>query len=159
MAVDKRIGYLLKQAQHLARAVMDDALRDQGVNAPQYAALSLIADQPDQSSASLARHSLVTAQTMAGIIGQLASKGLVRRTAHDTNRQILTVAPTSIGLERLRECERITDEIEARMQAGFGPADEDAIRRLLRLCIDGLRTPPPGDAFAEPVVKDAEGVP
>ena len=139
MPVNNRVGFLLSQAQHLARSRMDEALRGQAVNAPQYAVLSLVAAEPGQSSAGLARRFFVTAQTMAGIIGQLQRKGLVRRTAHDTNKQILTVAVTQAGLDRLRACERITDEIEARMQAGFGPADEDALRRILLLCIDRLR--------------------
>lgn len=138
MAVNDRIGYLLNQAHHLARFSLDEALRRQDVNAPQYATLSLAASEPGQSSAGLARRFLVTAQTMAGIIGQLERKGLVRRTAHDTNKQILTVTVTQAGLERLRACDRITDAVEARMQAGFGPADEATLRRILLLCIRGL---------------------
>ena len=140
MAANDRVGYLLNQAQHLARSRMDEALRGQDVNAPQHAALSLAAAEPGQSSAGLARRFLVTAQTMAGIVGQLERKNLVRRTAHGTNKQVLTVAVTQAGLDRLRECERITDGVEARMQAGFGPADEDELRRILLLCIRGLRS-------------------
>ena len=139
MAVNNRVGFLLNRTQHLMRSRMDEALRGQAVNAPQYAALSLAAAEPGHSSAGLARRFSVTAQTMAGIIEQLERKGLVRRAAHDTNRQILTVAVTQTGLDRLRACERATDEVEARMQAGFGPADEDALRRILLLCIRGLR--------------------
>lgn len=138
MAVNNRIGFLLSQAQHVMRCRMDEALRGQAVNAPQYAVLSLAAAEPGHSSAGLARRFFVTAQTMAGIIGQLERKGLVRRTAHGTNKQILTVAVTQAGQERLRSCERIADGIEARMRAGFGPADEDALRRVLLLCIRGL---------------------
>lgn len=139
MAVNNRIGFLLNRTQHLMRSRMDEALHGQAVNAPQYAVLALAAAEPGHSSAGLARRFFVTAQTMAGIIGQLESKGLVRRTAHDTNKQILIVAVTQAGLERLRECERITDGVEARMQAMFGPADEDALRRILLLCIRALR--------------------
>jgi len=59
-----RIGYELKRAQHALRLGMDEELRGLGVTTPQYAAMSVLAEEPGLSNAQLARRSSVTPQTM-----------------------------------------------------------------------------------------------
>lgn len=70
-----RIGYELKEAQHALRLRMDEALRGYGVTTPQYAAMSVLAEQPGLSNAQLARRSFLTPQTMNQILGKLGGGG------------------------------------------------------------------------------------
>ena len=74
-----RVGYELKRVQHALRQAMDEALRETGVTTPQYAAMSVLAEEPGLSNARLARRSFVTPQTMNQILARLEASGLVER--------------------------------------------------------------------------------
>jgi hypothetical protein len=62
--LESRVGYQLKRAEHALRLEMDGALRDMGLTTPQYAALSVLGDEPGLSGAELARRCFVTPQTI-----------------------------------------------------------------------------------------------
>src|SRR5215210_8834606 len=77
-----RVGYELKRVQHDLRLYMDAGLRELDVTTPQYAALSVLAEEPGISNAALARRSFVTPQTMNQIMLRLEAAGLVGRRPH-----------------------------------------------------------------------------
>ena len=137
--LDNRIGYELKGAQHSLRLRMDEALRGHGVTTPQYAAMSVLAEQPGLSNAQLARRSFLTPQTMNQILGKLEGLGFVERRGHPEHGRVLQAYLTRSG-ERLRdECDRTVAAVEKRMVSGLS---EDEQRRLLEAlcrCAEALR--------------------
>ena len=73
------LGYALKRAQQAMRLHMDRQLKEIGLNAPQYAVLASLEDEPGASNARLARRAFVTPQTMQAMLVKLEQSGLIER--------------------------------------------------------------------------------
>src|SRR6266702_1738384 len=126
--------YLVKQVELAIRSHLDDMLRPAGLTALQYTALTVLERHPDLSSAQLARHSFVTAQSMADMITTLEGRGLIQRHRDRADRRRLVVALTAGGRELLDRYRDQVGALEARMQAGLTKAEITALRRSLRAC-------------------------
>src|ERR1700751_1178361 len=109
--------YLVKRVELAIRARLDEIVRPAGLTAVQYTALTVLERHDDMSSAQLARHSFVTAQSMADMITTLQRRRLIERHRDRADRRRLVVALTAEGrrlLDRFRdevaalECEMIT---------------------------------------------------
>lgn len=114
-----RVGYELKRVQHALRQAMDEALRETGVTTPQYAAMSVLAEEPGLSNARLARRSFVTPQTMNQILARLEASGLVERRGHPEHGRVLQNFLTREGEGLLEGCDRSVDAVEERMVSGL----------------------------------------
>lgn len=135
-----RIGYELKRAQHALRLRMDEALRGAGVTAPQYAALSVLSEEPGLSNAQLARRSFVTPQTMNSILVKLEANGFVERREHPEHGRVLQAYLTPQG-EKLRgECARRVGAVEERMALGLSADERRALLDALRGLSEALLT-------------------
>jgi DNA-binding MarR family transcriptional regulator len=137
--------YLIKQVELAVRSRLDDIVRPGGMTALQYTALTVLERHADMSSAQLARHSFVTAQSMADLISALEARGLIERHRDRADRRRLVVALTAEGRALL---DRYRDEVaalEASMVAGLPPDEVAALRRALNTCHANLagKTPVP----------------
>ncbi len=137
-----RVGYELKRVQHALRLEMDEALRAAGVTTPQYAAMSVLAEEPGLSNARLARRSFVTPQTMNQILARLEASGLVERRRHPEHGRVLQTFLTRKGEGLLEECARMVDAVEKRMVSGLTEDDRRALLRSLRACAEALTRSP-----------------
>ena len=133
-----RVGYELKRVQHALRQAMDDALRETGVTTPQYAAMTVLAEEPGLSNARLARRSFVTPQTMNQILGRLEAAGLVERRGHPEHGRVLQTFLTREGERLLEGCDRAVDAVEERMVSRLTEADRRALLESLRACAGAL---------------------
>lgn len=141
LGLDSRVGYELKRVQHFLRLEMDAALKEMGVTTPQYAALSVLAEEPGLSNAALARRSFVTPQTMNQILGRLEAAGLVERRPHPEHGRVLQAFLTEDG-ERLRgDCATRVDAVEERMVGGLSEGERLGLLEMLRTCSVALRRP------------------
>ena len=136
--VEGRVGYQMKRAQHALRNGMDGALRDVGMTAAQYAALSALEAAPGLSGAELARRGFVTPQTMNGILVNLENAGLVVRRPHPQHGRILRSFLTEAGQELVPRAHVVVEDIEQRMLAGLGWEDRRRLLEALRSCADAL---------------------
>jgi DNA-binding MarR family transcriptional regulator len=137
--LESRVGYELKKVQHDLRLGMEGSLKGLGVTPPQYAALSVLAEEPGLSNATLARRSHVTPQTMNQILVRLEAAGLVERHAHPEHGRVLQAYLTEEG-ERLRqECAERVDALEGRMVSGLSEGERSDLLGLLRRCSAALR--------------------
>jgi len=137
--LENRVGYELKRVQHDLRLGMDGTLKELDMTAPQYAALSVLAEEPGLSNAALARRSFVTPQTMNQILVRLEAAGLVERHAHPEHGRVLQAHLTEEG-ERLRQkCAERVDTIEELMVSGLSEDERSALLGLLRRCSAALR--------------------
>jgi DNA-binding MarR family transcriptional regulator len=137
-SVSNQIGYELKHAQHALRLKMDEALRDLELTAPQYAALSVLADEPGLSSATLARRCFVTPQTMNSIVKQLKSSGMIERQQHPAHGRILQTTLTDDGQRRVLQAHQLVSEITSRMVATLAEAQQQQLLAWLRACSAAL---------------------
>jgi DNA-binding MarR family transcriptional regulator len=134
-----RVGYELKRVQHDLRHGMDEALKGLGVTTPQYAALSVLAEEPGLSNAGLARRSFVTPQTMNQILVRLEAAGLVERRPHPEHGRVLQARLTEEGEKLRRECAKRVDVIEERMVRGLSEEERLGLLEMLRRCSEALR--------------------
>ena len=127
------LGYLLRQASLAWRARMEHALAEFAVTPPQFAALTMIGAYPGLSSADLARLSLLTPATVAGIVANLKRAGALTARRHPVHGRILQLALTAKGNAQLARCKRRGYSLEARLAEDLSPAEEKAVRRWLAL--------------------------
>lgn len=134
-----RVGYELKRVQHDLRLGMNAELKEADVTTPQYAALSVLAEQPGISNAALARRSFVTPQTMNQIMVRLEDAGLVERHAHPEHGRVLQAYLTKEGEELREQCAERVDVIEEQMVSGLSEEERSKLLGLLRRCSAALR--------------------
>jgi DNA-binding MarR family transcriptional regulator len=140
--LESRVGYQLKKAQHALRLQMDGTLRRVGLTTPQYAALSVLEDGPGLSGAELARRCFVTPQTMNAIVANLETAGLVDRRPHPEHGRVLQAYLTEMGEELVSRAHGIVEDIEQHMLAGLDRDERLRLLKVLRSCIDSLKTGP-----------------
>jgi len=135
----EKIGYEMKRAQHGLRLEMDAALKGLGVTTPQYAALSVLAEEPGISNAALARRSFVTPQTMNQILVRLEAAGFVERRPHPEHGRVLQAFLTEEGERLRRYCATRVDAVEERMVGGLSEGERLGLLEMLRACSVALR--------------------
>jgi DNA-binding MarR family transcriptional regulator len=137
--LESRVGYELKKVQHDLRLGMTGMLKELGVTPPQYAALSVLTEEPGLSNATLARRSFVTPQTMNQILVRLEAAGLVERHAHPEHGRVLQAYLTGEGEKLRKQCARRVDAIEERMVSGLSENERSNLLEMLQRCSVALR--------------------
>lgn len=134
--------YLVKQVELAIRARLDDIVRPAGLTALQYTALTVLERNGDMSSAQLARHSFVTAQSMGDLVGALEARGLIERQRDPADRRKLAVRLTVSGRELLEAYREEVAALEAAMLAGLAGEQVTALRAALTTCHSNLSARP-----------------
>jgi DNA-binding MarR family transcriptional regulator len=130
--------YLLKRVELAVRSRLDEIVRPAGLTAAQYTALTVLERHDDMSSAQLARHSFVTAQSMADMITTLQGRKLIERHRDRADRRRLVVSLTAEGRVLL---DRYRDEVaalEGDLIAGLSGQEIAGLRAVLNTCYDNL---------------------
>jgi DNA-binding MarR family transcriptional regulator len=125
------LGYLLRQANVAFRARLERALADLGITQPQFSVLTMIAAYPACSSADLSRLTLLTAQTITVIVGNLMRDGLLTSAPHPVHKRIRRLDLTPRGKDTLVRCKARVRVLEADIAAEFSPEEEAIVKRWL----------------------------
>jgi DNA-binding MarR family transcriptional regulator len=125
------LGYLLRQASLAWRARMEHALAEFAITPPQFAALTMIGAYPRLSSADLARLSILTPATVAGIVANLKRDGAATARPHPVHGRILQLELTDKGKTQLARCKRRVYALETELTVDMSEADENVVRRWL----------------------------
>ena len=91
----------------------------------------MIGAYPGLSSADLARASLLTPATIAGIVANLKRAGGITARPHPVHGRILQLELTDSGKSLLARCKRRVTALETELTAGLAAEDERAVRRWL----------------------------
>lgn len=126
--------YQVKQVELAVRARLDEIFRPAGLTALQYTALTVLERHSDMSAAQLARHSFVTAQSMADMIAALQARGLIERHRDRADRRRLVVALTAEGHSLLDRYRGTVAELEEGMLAGLSGEAVEGLRHSLHTC-------------------------
>jgi DNA-binding MarR family transcriptional regulator len=140
--MSKRLGYVLKRAQHALRTSIDDQLNPLGLTTAQYNLLSAVAVEPGISNAALARMAFVTAQSMQGVVANMEKQGLLRRAPHPTHGRIRQSELTRKGTDLLAEAHKVLIGIEEKMTAGLSQEEVEALRCALLRCAENMQIAP-----------------
>lgn len=138
MPLEDRLGTDIRRVHQELMAAKHEALKHAGLTVPQYSALYLIDRSPGISGAALARHSLVTPQTMATVLRNLETLGLIERKPHEWHRNVVETELTEAGKRALALADSAASAIERRLAGRFTPGERDTLRQLLRRCSEEL---------------------
>ena len=136
---DGHSGFLLHQAWQAFRNAMDTALREHGMNGPQYGVLSVLARDPGMSGADLARATNITPQAMNGVLATLEREGLVERRPHATHGRILQTSLTPEGRSRLDAATPAVRAVERSIERDLSVDQVGALKGWLVATAERLR--------------------
>jgi DNA-binding MarR family transcriptional regulator len=131
----------LKEVLRALRSAMESRMRSrEGVSSFAHAMLlAFLAREPGLSGAQAARRSLVTAQTMNGLLRNLEAAGYVAREPNPENRRADRWFLTRKGLRHLEKGRGVADEVIRQMLAPLTDRDTQRLYKLLGRCGEALR--------------------
>lgn len=133
--------YMAKQLELVVRARLEEILKDEGITALQYTALTVLDHHDGLSPAQLARDSFVTPQSTADLVAKLERRSLVRRDRNPANRRELVVSLTAAGRRLLLRHAAEVAGLEERMTSALGAGDVEVFRSHLDACRVALTKP------------------
>jgi DNA-binding MarR family transcriptional regulator len=125
------LTYLLRQANASVRLALDRALAKEEMTHPQQSVLTMIRAYEAISAADVARLTMLTPQTINGIVRALELRGAIRKEPDPVHGRILRLIITEEGRALNRRCRALAAPIEATLQAKMRASAEEAIRQWL----------------------------
>jgi DNA-binding MarR family transcriptional regulator len=133
-----RLTYIVKQVELAIRAGIERSLADMDVTPNQHMALSMLARKPGMSGADLARRLFVSPQAAHMTVLALEKRGLVARKTAVGDRRALSVHLTPAGLDLLRRCDKLINDLDAAMIAYLTSSAQAELRASLWSCVQAL---------------------
>jgi len=137
-APEPRPSYLIGRLHRVLRQSLDAGVRAHGLTVAQYAALSILGDQPGLSNAQLARRSFMTAQAAHQSLQALQELGLVERAQDPDHGRISRTRLTPRGRKALASCERAVDDVESEMLRVLPRDRRSQLSSDLKACLKAL---------------------
>lgn len=125
------LTYLLRQAHGAVRLAADRALAAEGMTQPQSAALTMIRAYDGLSAADLARLTMLTPQTINGIVRALEARGAITKRPDPVHGRILRLEVTEEGRALNARCRALTRPIEETLNGLIDPDLQPALRQWL----------------------------
>lgn len=130
-----RLGYLLRLAFQALRGAIDQAARQHGLTAPQYATMNVLLKEPGLTGAQIARQSHLSPQTVNEIVVKLEASGLAKRKPHKRDKRILCGYLTPTGEQLFNQVDAEVRRIEDQVLEVMRPEDRESLARGLVLCM------------------------
>lgn len=124
------VFFLSQQVFQAVRRRLEIALQAEGLTPTQYMVLSLI-QNPNVSSAVLARQTHMTPQSMGELVKALETKGLISRSDNSEDRRGVLLQHTPAGRRKLTRCTRLATLSEQDFLSGFSGSEAEQLRELL----------------------------
>lgn len=125
-----RPGFLLRRAHQISAAVFEDECRSVALTPAQFGVLTVLKAHPGLGQSSLARALGFDKVTVLRVLRGLQARGLVERTASETNRRSISVMLTDTGHDVLRQAQKPAEKAYKRLLA---PLDEGQRAQLVSL--------------------------
>lgn len=147
--------YLIGRLDRIVRRALDERLREFGLTALGYTALTVLTARPGLSNAQLARRSFMTPQGMNQVIDGLVDKGYVQRAQSTEHGRIRRIDLTELGRSVVRECSTRVVDYESTLLEALDGADRERLNALLWTIVDANRQHLP--TTAAPAEADVSG--
>ncbi len=134
--LDNLPGHYIRRLQQIAVAIFLDESREFEVTPVQYAALQAISDTPGIDQRTLARRIGFDASTMGGVIDRLDARGLVLRSASDTDRRVRLLTLTDAGRALTQAVVPTMLRAQERILAPLPGADRVLFMAMLRQLVE-----------------------
>ncbi len=117
------------------RALLEDALRDEGLTLPQLRLLKAVKREADVSAAELARRCMVTPQTLQAILVRAVQAKWIVRGKSAKNERIVTAKLTALGEAMVEKGMGMVGQIEERIWQDVGLSELRQLNETMRLGI------------------------
>lgn len=131
----RRLGYLLKYAQHELAELITAALAPYNLNGREWAVLFVLAGREPASQQQAARRLGIDRTTMVALLDTLEGKGLVSRHPHAEDRRRNVVELTQAGQNTFRYASEATEEAEREFLAPLTGSAAQQLRESLRTVV------------------------
>lgn len=125
------VGYLLRQAAHAWRRRVESALAPLEMTHAQYLVLAMVRAYPGCSNADLARLTMLTPQSVHGIIVNVERRGLIERRPDAVHGRVQNIELSPDGRDLLSRARRRVLKLEAELQKSMDKGEGASIRRWL----------------------------
>lgn len=152
--VARAINALRRMVRGL-RSAAESVERELRISAAQLFVLSELAQLPDQSVKDLAAVTMTTHSTVSQVVSQLISKGLVTRTADETDARRAVLRVTRQGTNVLKKSPRAIQEDLIDGFDSLRPSERRGLANGLEKWLEasGLGSVPPSLLFEQPVLE------
>jgi MarR family transcriptional regulator, lower aerobic nicotinate degradation pathway regulator len=133
--LDNLPGYYIRRLQQIAVAIFLDESREFEITPVQYAALQAISDHPGIDQRTLARRIGFDTSTIGGVIDRLDARGLVLRSASDTDRRVRLLTLTAAGASLTRTVVPAMLRAQERILAPLPKTERAEFMRMLRTLV------------------------
>ena len=132
-------GHLVRRLHQQSTAVFQDHLKKAGyeVTSVQYAAMTILQNNPGLDQARLAKHIAYDRATIGGVVKRLENKGLVTRNQSEKDRRAFDLSLSPKGKALLAEITPIVVGLQDEILPHLSPEEKDTVHDLMKkaLCI------------------------
>lgn len=129
-------GHLLRRAQQRAVDIFVQAVGENGLRPPQFAALITIHQNPGLNQTRLVEMTGIDRSTVADIVDRLVARGYLERRRDAGDQRMNTLWTTPQGLAALESCIAATMAAQQRILAPVPPERRAAAMEILTLLAD-----------------------
>jgi DNA-binding MarR family transcriptional regulator len=134
----------IRQAEQALMAHHEAVLRGYGLTMTQYTVLLTLSRSEGLSAAQLARACGVTQQTMASVLSNMETKGLVHREPSPVHAKVQIATLTEAGETQLQRAYQEVIVLERALTTSFSPAEHaslcDLLERATSILVDQTPT-------------------
>lgn len=137
------LSWLLSRASHALTTELTAALEDLGVS-PRAHAVLVTAMSDDLTQSEIARAVGLDKTTMVVTVDELEAAGLAERRPSSTDRRARVITVTEAGRRKVRQADRVLDQVRNDVLSGLGDDEREVfLRALAKLACGRLAEPVP----------------
>lgn len=136
--LDSRLGHLIKRVEHSLITAKERLLRREGLSVTQYSALLVLSERPGITGAQLARHCLITPQSMVPVLASLEDQGFIDRRPSAVHAKVYEITLTPEGLRKVERADVLAGAVERHLAGAFSDAEHRQLKDLLERAIEIL---------------------
>jgi DNA-binding MarR family transcriptional regulator len=137
---DTCLGYQLKRAQSLLRALLETAFEKEELNFSQWTVLARLRDGVASNSAELSRSLHYDTGSLTRLLDQLEQRKLVVRRRSRSDRRVHDLALTPAGHAMVTALTPRVVDIHNRVLAGFSRTEAEHLLRSIGKLVSGIET-------------------
>lgn len=137
---DNCLGYQLKRAYNMLRALLETAFETEELNFSQWTVLVRLRDGVARNSAELSRSLNYDTGSLTRLLDQLELRKLVVRRRSRSDRRVHDLALTPAGRAMVTALTPRVVEIHNRVLAGFSKTEAEHLLRSIGKLISGIET-------------------
>ena len=140
-------GHLIRRLQQISVSIFAENMKANGIDltSPQFAALTILGENPGIDQATLAGMIALDRPTIGGVVERLANKGLVERKISDADRRAKRLSLTPEGMAMVRRMHPLVVASQAKILEGLSDQEKHQFtvlaEKITRLHNDQSRAP------------------